>query len=55
LTDAGIAVIVALSNDANETGKYVNDLYTEEWPSTEPTALCRCHFEYRFSCSVLSS
>jgi subtilisin family serine protease len=39
LTDAGIAVIVAQSNDANETGEYVNDLYTEEWPSTEATAL----------------
>jgi subtilisin family serine protease len=39
LTDAGIAVIVAQSNDANETGEYNKDLYTEEWPSTEPTAL----------------
>jgi Subtilase family/Fn3-like domain len=39
LTDAGIAVIVAQSNAANEIGRNVNDLYTEEWPSTEPTAL----------------
>jgi hypothetical protein len=39
LTDAVIAVIVAQSNAANEIGRAKNDLYTEEWPSTESTAL----------------
>ncbi|KAE8443393.1 hypothetical protein EG329_001952 [Mollisiaceae sp. DMI_Dod_QoI] len=38
LTDHGIAVIVAQANDAN--GSMVTpELYTEEWPSTEPTAI----------------
>jgi hypothetical protein len=37
LTDAGIAVIVANANDAS-CSMYANELYSEEWPSTEPTA-----------------
>jgi hypothetical protein len=37
LTDAGIVVIVANANDAS-CSMYANELYSEEWPSTEPTA-----------------
>ncbi|TVY44593.1 Minor extracellular protease [Lachnellula occidentalis] len=37
-TDAGIAVIIAMANDA--TGSpYAINLYSEEWPSTETTAI----------------
>jgi hypothetical protein len=38
LTDAGIAIIVAMANDASGT-PYGQNLYTEQWPSTEPTAI----------------
>ncbi|KUJ11409.1 subtilisin-like protein [Mollisia scopiformis] len=38
LTDHGIAVIVAQANDANGSSS-TPELYTEEWPSTEPTAI----------------
>lgn len=38
LTDSGIAVIIAQGNDANGSS-HTSDLYTEEWPSTEPTAI----------------
>lgn len=38
LTDAGIAVIVAMANDAAGT-PYSPNLYSEQWPSTETTAI----------------
>jgi hypothetical protein len=38
LTDAGIAVIVAAANDVGR-GKYGGNLYLEQWPSTEPSAI----------------
>lgn len=38
LTDAGIAVIVAMANDASGS-PYARNLYSEQWPSTEPTAI----------------
>lgn len=38
LTDAGIAVIIAVANDVNR-GIGQNALYTTQWPSTAPTAI----------------
>jgi hypothetical protein len=38
LTDAGIGVVVANANDG-VASSIANELYTEEWPSTEPSAI----------------
>jgi len=38
LTDAGIAVVVAMANDL-QPGEYNSDLYSEQWPSSEPSAI----------------
>lgn len=38
LTDAGIAVVIAMSNDVGR-GSVQSALYAEEWPSTEPSAI----------------
>ncbi|TVY62915.1 Minor extracellular protease vpr, partial [Lachnellula suecica] len=38
LTDAGIAVIAAMANDAVGS-PYARNLYTEQWPSSEPSAI----------------
>ena len=38
LTQSGIAVIVAMANDASGS-MYNPELYSEEWPSTEPSAI----------------
>ncbi|CZR60325.1 related to subtilisin-like serine protease [Phialocephala subalpina] len=53
LTDHGIAVIVAQANDANGS-MTTPELYTEEWPSTEPTsisvgAISNTHFPLVYS------
>jgi hypothetical protein len=38
LTSAGIAVVIANANDASGS-EFANNLYTEEWPSSDPTAI----------------
>lgn len=53
LTDAGIAVVVANGNDASGSSQG-GQLYTEEWPSSEPTtiavgAISNSHFPLVYS------